>query len=256
MRTARRRSVCANCRIRAAEFQLICASFDGGTQDVLEHPRPARTRGSAAGRPGTEGATSPRDQLFRQNDTADRAALIITGRCRVLWQGERGRTTYLATRRDGDLVGEVALLDGGRRNATVRALTDTYVRWYSREAFEALLTNHSAILRKLLNSANSRLKESDHQQIAITSAPAQVRLARLLLRLAEAEGVSTDGDTEIRDVSRQDLGDWTGMGRDAASRGITRLQERGLIGTTRARRRIVITDLAGLRRHALASADD
>jgi CRP-like cAMP-binding protein len=198
----------------------------------------------------------PGDQLFRQNDTADRAALIITGRCRVLWQGERGRTTYLATRRDGDLVGEVALLDGGRRNATVRALTDTYVRWYSREAFEALLTNHSAILRKLLNSANSRLKESDHQQIAITSAPAQVRLARLLLRLAEAEGVSTDGDTEIRDVSRQDLGDWTGMGRDAASRGITRLQERGLIGTTRARRRIVITDLAGLRRHALASADD
>lgn len=197
----------------------------------------------------------PGEQVFRQNDEANRAALIITGRCRVLWQGEKGRTTYLATRRDGDLIGEMALLDGGRRNATVRVLTETYVRWYSREVFESLITNHTDILRKLLMSANTRLKESDHQQIVITSAPAQLRLARLLLRLAEAEGVATDEGTEIRDVSRQDLGDWTGTGRDAAGRGITRLQNRGLICASRTRRRIVITDLAGLRRHAFASSD-
>ncbi|WP_159771385.1 Crp/Fnr family transcriptional regulator [Streptomyces sp. HM190] len=198
----------------------------------------------------------PGDQLLRQDEEADRAALIITGRCRVLWQGEAGRTTYLATRRDGDLIGEMALLDGGRRNATVRALTKTYVRWYSREVFEGLLTRHRDIMRKLLRSANTRLKESDHQQIALTSAPPQVRLARLLLRLAEAEGTTEEQGTEIRDVSRQDLGDWTGMGRDAAGRAITRLRDLGLICPSRARRRIVITDLDGLRRHAFAPPDD
>ncbi|MFC5810644.1 helix-turn-helix domain-containing protein [Streptomyces heilongjiangensis] len=60
----------------------------------------------------------------------------------------------------------------------------------------------------------------------------------------------------MRDVSRQDLGDWTGMGRDAAGRAITRLRDLGLICPSRARRRIVITDLDGLRRHAFAPPDD
>lgn len=198
----------------------------------------------------------PGNQVFGQGDEADRAALIITGRCRVLWHGERGRTTYLATRRDGDLIGEMALLDGGRRNATVQALTETYVRWYSREVFDKLLADHANILRKLLVSANTRLKESDHQHIALTTAPAQIRLARLLLRLAQTEGVETDEGVEIREVSRQTLGDWTGMGRDAAGRAVARLQNEKLICASRTRKRIVITDLAGLRLHAFTSPDD
>lgn len=192
----------------------------------------------------------PGDQILRQgDDRPDRTALIISGRCRVLWNGGKGRTTYLGTRRDGDLIGEMAVLDGGTRNATVRALTETYVRWWAREAFDELLTGHPRIMRKLLTSVTGRLKEADQQQIALASASPGLRVAHLLLRLADAEGVGRDGGVEIRELTRQDLGNWTGMGRDAATRCVTRLQDLGLLGdTSKNRRRIVILDLKGLRR--------
>ncbi|MEU3255708.1 Crp/Fnr family transcriptional regulator [Streptomyces sp. NPDC006997] len=195
----------------------------------------------------------PGEILFRQSDAADRAALIISGRCRVLWHGENDRTTYLATRRGGELVGEMGLLDRGPRNATVMALTQTYVRWYGREAFEGLLTEHPGILRKVFLTVCTRLKESDHHRIVIAGAPARLRLGRLLLRLAEAEGVTTRLGTEIREVTQEDLGDWLGIGREAAGRRVRELQARGLLDDSPARSRIVVVDTEGLRRHAFGT---
>ncbi|MER5948620.1 Crp/Fnr family transcriptional regulator [Streptomyces sp. NPDC001904] len=198
----------------------------------------------------------PGDQILRQgDDRPDRAALIITGRCRVLWDSGHGHTTYLATRGDGDLIGEMAVLDGGSRNGTVRALTETYVRWYAREAFEEMLTQHPGIMRKLLTSVSGRLKESDQQQIALASASPDIRIARLLLRLADAEGVPHDGGVQITGVTRQDLGNWTGMGRDAATRCVVRLQKLSLLGTISSRGRVLILDREGLRRHATRPSD-
>lgn len=195
----------------------------------------------------------PGETVFRQSDAADRAALIISGRCRVLWHGESDRTTYLATRRGGELVGEMGLLDRGPRNATVTALTQTYVRWYGREAFEGLLTEHPGILRKVFLTVCTRLKESDHHRIVIAGAPARLRLSRLLLRLAEAEGVSTQLGIEIREVTQEDLGDWLGMGREAAGRRVRELQARGFLDDSPARSRIVVIDAEGLRRHAFGT---
>ncbi|GAA0286616.1 Crp/Fnr family transcriptional regulator [Streptomyces turgidiscabies] len=192
----------------------------------------------------------PGDTIFRQSDEADRAAVIINGRCRVLWHGENERTTYLASRRDGELIGEMGLLDHGPRNATVTALTRTYTRWYGREVFEGLLVEHPGILRKLSMTVCTRLKESDHHRVVIASAPARLRLGRLLLSLAEAEGVPTPLGIEIREVTQENLGDWLGMGREAAGRRVRELQARGFLADSPSRSRIVVTDPDGLHRHA------
>ncbi|MFI5568575.1 Crp/Fnr family transcriptional regulator [Streptomyces sp. NPDC051740] len=195
----------------------------------------------------------PGDTIFRQSDNADRAALIISGKCRVLWHGAHDRTTYLATRRGGELIGEMGLLDGGPRNATVMALTQTYVRWYGLKVFEEVLAEHPEILRKVLLSVCTRLKESDHHRIVIASAPARLRLSRLLLQLAEVEGVTTALGIEIRQVTQEDLGDWLGVGREAAGRQVRELQRLGFLGGSSARSRIVVTDVHGLRRHAFGT---
>ncbi|MDX2543202.1 Crp/Fnr family transcriptional regulator [Streptomyces sp. WI04-05B] len=195
----------------------------------------------------------PGDTIFRQSDEADRAAVIINGRCRVLWHGENERTTYLASRRDGELIGEMGLLDHGPRNATVTALTRTYIRWYGREVFEGLLLEHPGILRKLSMTVCTRLKESDHHRIVIASAPARLRLGRLLLSLAEAEGVNTPLGVEIREVTQENLGDWLGTGREAAGRRVRELQARGFLADSPSRSRIVVTDPEGLRRHAFGA---
>ncbi|MET8792236.1 Crp/Fnr family transcriptional regulator [Streptomyces pseudogriseolus] len=191
----------------------------------------------------------PGDTILRQSEHADRAALVISGMCRVLWHGENDRTTYLATRRGGELIGEMGLLDGGPRTATVIALRQTYVRWYAAEAFMALLAEHPGILGKVFLSVCARLMESDHHRIAIASAPARLRLARLLLRLADVEGVDTAQGIEVK-VTQTDLGNWTGMGREAAGRRVRQLQQLGFLAVTPARSRVTVTDPAGLRQYA------
>ncbi|MFF9335914.1 MULTISPECIES: Crp/Fnr family transcriptional regulator [Streptomyces] len=192
------------------------------------------------------------DTILRQSDHADRAALIISGKCRVLWHGEQNRTTYLATRRAGELIGEMGVLDGGPRTATVIALEQTYVRWYAAEAFMQLLAECPAILGKVFLSVCTRLKESDHHRIAIASAPARLRLGRLLLRLAEVEGVTTPRGVEIK-VTQKDLGDWTGMGREAAGSRVRELQKLAFLADSPARSRVTVIDLAGLRRYAFGA---
>ena len=196
----------------------------------------------------------PGDTILRQSDHADRAALIISGKCRVLWHGEHNRTTYLATRRGGELIGEMGVLDGGPRTATVVALQQTYVRWYGSEAFLGLLAECPGILQKVFLSVCTRLKESDHHRIAIASAPARLRLGRLLVRLAEVEGVPTAQGIEVR-VTQTELGDWTGMGREAAGRRVRELQKLTFVADAPARSRVTVTDLAALRRYAFGSGD-
>lgn len=197
--------------------------------------------------------SEPGETLFRQSDVSDRAAVIISGTCRVFWRGENDHAIYLATRGRGDLIGEMGVLERGPRNATVTTLTPMYIRWYAREAFEALLAEHPGILRKVLLAVCTRLRESDHHRIVIAGAPTRLRLSRLLLWLAEAEGVPTPLGTEIKEVTQEDLGDWLGMGREAAGRRVRELQKLGFLGSAPARSRIVVTDVAGLRRHAFGA---
>lgn len=220
-------------------------TLDGGERKAMEQV------GRAPRDPVEPGGT-----ILRQSDLADRVALIISGACRVLWHGENERTTYLASRRRGELIGEMGLLDHGPRNATVTALNRTYIRWYGRETFEGLLAEHPGILRKVLMTVCARLKESDHHRVVVACAPARLRLARLLLRLAEAEGETTALGIEIRQVTQEDLGDWLGMGREAAGRRVRELQGLGLLGDAPTRSRIVVTDIEGLRRHAFGPESD
>lgn len=101
-----------------------------------------------------------------------------------------------------------------------------------------------------LTTVCARLKESDHHRVVVACAPARLRLGRLLLRLAEAAGETTALGIEIRQVTQEDLGDWLGMGREAAGRRVRELQGLGLLGDAPTRSRIVVTDIEGLRRHA------
>lgn len=81
-------------------------------------------------------------RLFAQGDTGDAAYLVLTGRLRVERPRATGRVEILREVGRGELVGELSLLTGAPRSATVRATRDTEVGRMSRERFDRLIAEY------------------------------------------------------------------------------------------------------------------
>lgn len=87
-------------------------------------------------------------RLFGQGDAGDAAYLVLSGRLRV----ERPRTGRIEILREvgrGELVGELSLLTGAPRSATVRATRDTEVGRMPRDKFDALIAQYPPLAIRL-----------------------------------------------------------------------------------------------------------
>jgi CRP-like cAMP-binding protein len=80
------------------------------------------------------------DVVVREGDEADRFYVVRSGRLEVRRGAKR-----LAVLHGGDSFGEVAILTGGRRNATVQALEDSQLLSLSRSDFEATVHAHAGL---------------------------------------------------------------------------------------------------------------
>ena len=83
--------------------------------------------------------------IAREGDEADALYLLVSGRARVLKQGEAGEEIPLNFLQAGDTFGEIALLEGGRRTATVRASGEVLALRLDRSVFDALLRVHPEV---------------------------------------------------------------------------------------------------------------
>lgn len=94
--------------------------------------------------------------LTRQGQAGGLAFVIASGRAEVVRGGNR-----LATLGPGDVVGELSLIDGQPRSATVRALSDIEVLEISAEDLNRLIKKAPSVRRKLLEALSLRLREAD-----------------------------------------------------------------------------------------------
>ncbi len=110
----------------------------------------------------SERVVSKGDVLFREGEDGDAAYLILDGVVRVLCRGSNGSSHVLANIRAGWVVGEMALLDGGPRSATVECLGGTRVARLAATDFDILVREHPDIachvLRRIGRMLSLRLR--------------------------------------------------------------------------------------------------
>jgi NTE family protein len=87
--------------------------------------------------------------LFRAGDDGDSLYVVLSGRLRVYINGSDGGTEMTRELSRGDSVGELALLTGERRSATIRAIRDTELAMLSRVAFERVIQSDPALIRQI-----------------------------------------------------------------------------------------------------------
>jgi lysophospholipid hydrolase len=99
--------------------------------------------------------------LFRQGDIGDSLSIVIRGRVRVIVNDKNGKGNTVAELGAGELIGEMAVVTGESRSATVEAIRDTHVAKLSRSSFERFMTRHPlAAVQMVSRKLAQRLQET------------------------------------------------------------------------------------------------
>lgn len=188
--------------------------------------------------------------LIGQGERLDHVILITKGQVRILHTTEDGREPVLGVRSEGDLVGELAALDGDvdGRVASVVAIGPVEAQHISAPQFRAYLATHPSATLALLRMVIRRLRSSDRRRVEFGGFETTSRLAHLLAELAGEDGAVVDADGHVQIGSSQhELAGMIGASRESVARALARLRDEGLV--TSRRRGVVLLDVDALGRH-------
>jgi CRP-like cAMP-binding protein len=128
------------------------------------------------------------DPIFALGDAGDSLYIIRKGKVKIFLEDDRGQRILLAENGPGDMFGEISLLDGGVRTASVTALEDTELLVLDREDLLEFLTRCPAAALGLMTIMGQRL-----------------RAANELLRMNVTRNVNLEDEKQLT------LGQWAGQ---------------------------------------------
>jgi len=98
------------------------------------------------------------ETLFHRGDPGDSVLLVRAGRVAVESHGPTGEALVMNVLEAGELVGEMAVLEGTTRSATVTALEPCEVLVIPNSEFLALIVNHPGLAIRMLGTLTERLR--------------------------------------------------------------------------------------------------
>ena len=180
--------------------------------------------------------------------------LIASGTVQVYMTGVDGRETILSFLERGDVFGEMSLIDGEPRSASVRTVTDAQLMIIHREPFLTLIRQTPEIAMSLLSEMSKRRRKANKQIGSLSTMSVSGRVAGTLLNLMEERGmrIHTDNGQMVTVIhnrpTQQQLADMSGTTRETVSRICSMLVKANAIAMTG--KDIVIFDETALQEKA------
>ena len=171
------------------------------------------------------------ETLFEIGAKGDGCYLLNEGVLKVSVASDAGTERILAILGPGAIVGELAMIDGLPRSATVQALKDSKLTFLARNVFLELLRDHPELYAHLVTTLVTRLRQADDEVAAASFLSINARVARALLLFAKYLG---EPDTQDRLVIRhrlrqEDLAALADVARESASRIMSEWKRRKII---------------------------
>lgn len=108
------------------------------------------------------------ETLFRRGDPGDSVLLVLSGHAAVESQRSNGERVVMNIVEPGELIGEMAVLEGTNRSASVTALEPCEVLAIPQMEFLTLLVNHAGFAIRILGSVTERLRRLTEKAVGIT----------------------------------------------------------------------------------------
>jgi len=173
-----------------------------------------------------------KDQMILLADEeGDTLFIIIQGKVKVTSFSENGKEVIFSILNEGDFFGDMSLLDGKPRSASVIAIEESELCLLRREEFNHLIEKHPGIALKLLKELTSRLRKADERIESLALLDVSGRIAGILLQFAEESGKRLpDGGVIIRSrPTHQELANMVGTTRETVTRILNQMEQKNYI---------------------------
>ncbi len=172
--------------------------------------------------------------VMHEGDPTDHVLVLLSGWVRVYTTASDGQVVLFALRGPGDVIGDLAALQGWPRTATVDTLQETAFTQFRSDEFVACLHDRPAVALALLRQMATRLRDSEAARVDFATMDVARRVAALLVRLADVHGSATEEGLVVRmPLTQQDIANRIGGSRRAVARALAAFRDRGVVTTGR-----------------------
>jgi len=182
----------------------------------------------------TQRRASPREIIFSQGSTGRDMFIVTSGSFKVSVLSEEGKEISFVVLRRTDYFGELSMIDGRRRSATVTAIEDSELQVLPFAEYQQLLQAQphtaSQFLTFMLLTLSNRLRATDELYQDSVFLDVSARLAKFLLN-ASAENPQLSKGSRSLDIqlSQYELGTLINASRESVNKQLRDWESRGLI---------------------------
>ncbi len=206
---------------------------------LLGHEERAAVLGQCATRRYAKG-----EQIIREQEHDRDIYFIDRGEVRVALFSRDGREVSFTDLAPGQNFGEIALLDGKPRSATVIALTEADLTVMPLAVFRRMLRRHPAVSLELLRQLSAMIRRLCARVFEYSTSGVKQRIHAELLRLARAN-LDYDGVARIANApTHAQLASRVSCHREAVSRELKALEHSGIL--VKGRGRYIIAEMGRL----------
>jgi CRP/FNR family cyclic AMP-dependent transcriptional regulator len=177
-------------------------------------------------------------------DECDRVYLLVQGLMKLVRREYGGKETIIGLALPGDLIGEVAFLDGGTQLADAITITPARVLSIDPDLLAQILLRSSRATVELARCLSRRLRWTCETAVERSSVGITERMAGRLLDLAvllnRAYGPGTNLELPL---AQTELGELAGISRESACRALKTFKDQGAVDYTRKKLRILRPDV-------------
>jgi CRP-like cAMP-binding protein len=165
---------------------------------------------------------------------------VLAGTVKVSVASADGKDIVLNLFHEGEVFGEIALLDGRPRTADATAMSECELVVIERRDFVPFLSDHPDVMLKFIEILCSRLRRTSEQVQDITFLNLPTRLAKTLLQLTAVE----DGSATRRKaaVTQREISQMIGISRESTNKQLRAWAKRGWIRLERGGVNVVAPD--------------
>jgi CRP/FNR family transcriptional regulator, cyclic AMP receptor protein len=164
--------------------------------------------------------------IFAKGDPGSGLLGVLAGSVRISVASADGRDVVLNIIREGEIFGEIALLDGHPRTADAIAISDCELATIERREFLQFLRNQPDVILKFVEILCARLRRTSEQVQDVTFLNLPVRLAKALLRMTAGPS-SARGRKLV--ITQRELSQIIGRSRESTNKQLRIWQKRGWI---------------------------
>ena len=171
-----------------------------------------------------------RDFVLHKGMAGDALLMLVSGRLQVISTSEAGKEVGISFINPGDYFGEISLIDGGPRSASIVAISQSVVGFLPRAKAVWLFQNVPTIAARIQARLCSVIRNEIQFRSSMGSNKAYARIYAVICNNPQLEKPNTSGPTALEDMPNQNaIASMANVSRETVSRALGALLRAGII---------------------------